>query len=243
MARERAFTDKQVTEAGSALLMEGKNINGTSLRNKIGAGRPSSLMEVYQSLKESGQILAPSVTTNVEPAISRQELPPEVADMLSVILGDVEKLVRKINDRAHFTVEQRLNSKMREANERVASAAKREAESLQEQDKAFEKLEDALDEKSSLQSKITDLEKENAKAQGMLDTQAQQLATQSKTYAELQSMLDQEKSDHIRVQVRVETVSEELARQRKKLTEAQAQLNKSLASTARLEGKLEAVKN
>ncbi|WP_256896383.1 hypothetical protein [Vibrio alginolyticus] len=44
MARERAFSDQQVVEAANALLVEGKNINGTSLRNKIGTGRPSALM-------------------------------------------------------------------------------------------------------------------------------------------------------------------------------------------------------
>jgi hypothetical protein len=51
----------QVLEAANALLMEGKNINGTSLRNKIGTGRPSALMGVYKELESEGKIFAPSV--------------------------------------------------------------------------------------------------------------------------------------------------------------------------------------
>jgi hypothetical protein len=51
MARERVFSDQQVIEAASALLVEGKNINGSSLRNKIGTGRLSALMSVFKTLR------------------------------------------------------------------------------------------------------------------------------------------------------------------------------------------------
>ncbi|GBL01870.1 hypothetical protein VH1709_contig00082-0008 [Vibrio harveyi] len=105
MARERAFSDQQVIEAANALLVEGKNINGTSLRNKIGTGRPSA----FKELEGSGQILAPMLPDSTEQAISHQECPPEIAERLSVMLGDVELLVHQINDHAHYTVEQRLN--------------------------------------------------------------------------------------------------------------------------------------
>lgn len=145
MARERAFTDQQVIEAANALLVEGKNINGTSLRNKIGTGRPSALMAVFEVLDDAGEIFAPSLPGSTEQTLTQQELPQEVAEMMSVMLGDIERLVHQLNNHAHYTVEQRLNQAIAEANERVANAAKREAESIQEQDKAFEQLEDALD--------------------------------------------------------------------------------------------------
>ncbi|MDA0126109.1 hypothetical protein OH459_26300 [Vibrio sp. MM46] len=47
MARERAFSDQQVIEAANALLVEGKNINGTSLRNK------PSLIRSYRQKSQS----------------------------------------------------------------------------------------------------------------------------------------------------------------------------------------------
>ncbi|WP_234498145.1 DNA-binding protein [Vibrio maritimus] len=163
MARERAFSDQQVIEAANALLVEGKNINGTSLRNKIGTGRPSALMDVYRELEGEGQILAPTVPDTTEKALVHQELPPEVADKLSIMLADVEHLVHQINDHAHYTVEQRLNNAIAEANERAADVARREAESIQEQDKAFEQLEDALEKIADLQQRLKDAEQENSK--------------------------------------------------------------------------------
>ncbi|WP_446468757.1 hypothetical protein [Vibrio harveyi] len=78
--------------AKSSINVEGKNINGTSLRNKIGTGRPSALMSAFKELEGSGQILAPMLPDSTEQAIT-QELPPEIAERLSVMLGDVEQLV------------------------------------------------------------------------------------------------------------------------------------------------------
>ena len=89
MARERAFSDQQVIEAANALLVEGKNINGTSLRNKIGTGRPSVLMSVFKALEDSGEILAPMLPDSTEQTITHQELPPEIAERLLVMLNNL----------------------------------------------------------------------------------------------------------------------------------------------------------
>ncbi|MGX9522860.1 hypothetical protein ACWX0P_29465 [Vibrio mediterranei] len=75
MARERVFSDQQVIEAANTLLGEGKNINGTSLRNKIGTGRPSALMSVVKTLEYSGEILAPMLPDSTDQTITHQELP------------------------------------------------------------------------------------------------------------------------------------------------------------------------
>ena len=117
MARERGWNDEQVIEAANLLLVEGKNINGTSLRNKVGEGRPSALMNTYERLEREGLILAPTVPDTTEQTLVHQELPPEVSEKLSVMLADVEHLVHQINDHAHYTVEQRLNNAIAEANE------------------------------------------------------------------------------------------------------------------------------
>ncbi|MCE7733191.1 hypothetical protein [Vibrio campbellii] len=56
-------------------MVEGKNINGTSLRNKIGTGRPSALMSAFKALEDSGEILAPMLPDSNEQTIVHQELP------------------------------------------------------------------------------------------------------------------------------------------------------------------------
>ncbi|WP_447046356.1 hypothetical protein [Vibrio parahaemolyticus] len=126
---EKELSDLQVKEAANALLsLKVKTFDGTSLRNKIGTGRPSALMSAFKALEDSGEILAPMLPDSNEQTIVHQELPPEIAERLSLMLGDVEQLVHQINDHAHYTVEQRLNQAIAEANERAANAAKREAE-------------------------------------------------------------------------------------------------------------------
>ncbi|AYO18525.1 hypothetical protein D0812_29320 (plasmid) [Vibrio owensii] len=239
MARERAFSDQQVVEAANALLVEGKNINGTSLRNKIGTGRPSALMTAFRSLEESGEILAPSLPESSEQTIVHQELPPEVAEMLSVILGDVEKLVHQINDHAHYTVEQRLNKAIAEANERAANAAKREAESIQEQDKAFEQLEDALEANAELQDQLKIEQKENSQlnaalnvarseTKAALDTVSERderLAEMQKQMTLMQQQLNQAESDKAKAQGQVESLNKQLSETNQELKVASKDLS------------------
>ncbi|WP_257576196.1 hypothetical protein [Vibrio parahaemolyticus] len=212
MARERAFSDLQVKEAANALLVEGKNINGTSLRNKIGTGRPSALMSAFKALEDSGEILAPMLPDSNEQTIVHQELPPEIAERLSLMLGDVEQLVHQINDHAHYTVEQRLNQAIAEANERAANAAKREAESIQEQDKAFEQLEDALEANADLQEQLKLEHKENSQLNAALNV------AKSETKAALDTVSERD---------------ERLAEMQKQITSMQQQLNNAESDKAK----------
>ncbi len=160
MARERSFTDQQIISAVSQLMMDGKNINGTSLRNQIGVGRPTALMSAYEELKEKGLIETPQLDIVESAEIKHQVLPPEIADRTAIVLADIEQMIHHINDHAHFTVEQRLNSAINEANIRASEAAKREADSLEQQNKAFEQLEDALDDIDELTEKMELIQQE-----------------------------------------------------------------------------------
>lgn len=220
MARERVFSDQQIIEAANALLVEGKNINGTSLRNKIGTGRPSALMSAFKALENSGEILAPMLPDSTEQTITHQELPPEIAERLSVMLGDVEQLVHQINDHAHYTVEQRLNQAIAEANERAANAAKREAESIQEQDKAFEQLEDALEANTDLQEQLKLEHKESSRLNAALNV------AQSETKAALDTVLERD---------------DRLAEMQKQITSMQKQLNTAESDKAKAQGQVESL--
>lgn len=107
-------------------VLQSKNINGTSLRNQIGVGRPTALMNAYEELKEKGLIETPQVDIVESNEIKHQVLPPEIADQTAIVLADIERMIHSINDHAHFTVEQRLNGAINEANVRASEAAKRE---------------------------------------------------------------------------------------------------------------------
>ncbi|NWK15185.1 hypothetical protein HX771_03520 [Vibrio parahaemolyticus] len=253
MARERAFSDLQVKEAANALLVEGKNINGTSLRNKIGTGRPSALMSAFKALEDSGEILAPMLPDSTEQTIIHQELPPEIAERLSLMLGDVEQLVHQINDHAHYTVEQRLNQAIAEANERAANAAKREAESIQEQDKAFEQLEDALEANADLQEQLKLEHKENSQANAALnvaksETKAaldtvserdERLAEMQKQIASMQKQLNTAESDKAKAQGQVESLNKQLSETGQELKAALSDLSSSQQTQAKSESQVE----
>ncbi len=253
MARERVFSDQQVVDAANALLVEGKNINGTSLRNKIGTGRPSALMAAFRSLEKSGEILAPSLPESSEQTITHQELPPEIAERLSVMLGDVEQLVHQINDHAHYTVEQRLNQAIAEANERAANAAKREAESIQEQDKAFEQLEDALEANADLQEQLKQEHKESSRlnaalnvaqseTKAALDTVSERderLAEMQKQIASMQQQLNTAESDKAKAQGQVESLNKQLSETGQELKAALSDLSSSQQAQAKSETQAE----
>ncbi|OCH37814.1 DNA-binding protein [Aliivibrio fischeri] len=257
MARERAFSDNQVVDAANALLVEGKNINGTSLRNKIGTGRPSALMAAYNKLKEDGDILVPSVPDLSEQTIVHQELPPEVAEMMSIMLGDVERLIHQINDHAHYTVEQRLNKAIAEANERAASAAKREAESIQEQDKAFEQLEDAFEEINELREQLATSQQEinqlnttlnvaHSETKSALDTiderdvRLTELQEQMKV---MQQQLNQAGSDKAKAQGQVELQRTQLSEQSEELKVMSNNFSQLQKTQAKSENQIESLTN
>lgn len=245
MARERAFSEEQVQSAAEALLIEGKNINGTSLRNKVGSGRPSALMEAYQALKESGVIQMPTRPGIEDAPRQPQMLPPEVAEAMNVILADVEALLRRNYDVAHQTVEQRLNGAIAEANQCAKEAALREAESVAEQDKAFEELEDTLEKLAELQDTAlrqqhdiqqlnADLSLSRSETKAALisvDERDKRLQTMEAQLSNLQQAMSKAASDQAKALGQVESLTQQLATQTtelKAVNKTNSQLEKDL---------------
>ena len=255
MARKREVTEDQVLKAANDLAVEGKNINGTSLRRKLERGRPNVLMEMYNALKENGEILAPAEPDQAQQPMVQQELPPEVSEKLSVMLADIELLVRQINDHAHNIVEQRLNNAIAEANERAASAAKREAESIEEQDKAFEDLEDALESIDELNDTVSQVKAECAhvnaaldvarsETKAALDTVAERdarLAKQQQQLSEMQEALSKAESDKAQAQGKALSLEQRLAEQTDELKQLNTALAQSQKETASAEARIEAL--
>ncbi|MGR5465226.1 hypothetical protein ACPV5G_20005 [Photobacterium damselae] len=219
MARERSFTEQQIINAVSQLIIDGKNINGTSLRNQIGVGRPTALMSAYEELKEKGLIETPQLDVVESTEIKHQVLPPEIADQASVMLADIERMIHSINDHAHFTVEQRLNNAINEANVRASEAAKREADSLEQQNKAFEQLEDALDDIDELTEKM-----------GLIQQEMNQLKTQYELSENNRQNAEQANTELKRqINVNEEQLSE-LQSKNQELEQKNTQLNTQLIS-------------
>jgi chromosome segregation ATPase len=159
--RPKSYSDEDVIQAANDLMVEGKAINGTSLRKKIGSGRASTLQADYNRLKEVGEISALAVVEEAPAPLVHQELPPEIDERLKVFQADFEETVQAINDHAHHVVESRLNSAIAEANERASQAAQREAESLEEQAKAFDEVEDIRDELEELKEQLKTAQQNN----------------------------------------------------------------------------------
>lgn len=153
MARDRGFSIEDVKKAATELLAEGKNINGTSLRKKIGTGRPSALIAAYSELLDKGAISIPAQIDKAEP-IKRRELPQDVNDQLSSLLEQASEMVHQINDYANHLAELRLNNAVLEATEAAANATLKVEESLAQQADAFEANEDLKDEIESLKGRL-----------------------------------------------------------------------------------------
>lgn len=116
MARKKAFTDEQIIEAASVLREQGKNINGTSLRLEVGSGRPSALLASFDELVSKGAIKEEVVALAVvdeKVAVESKPLPPEIEASLSVVLADLEQMVRTCNDNAHDINEKRVATEIK----------------------------------------------------------------------------------------------------------------------------------
>ncbi|MDF9399187.1 hypothetical protein [Vibrio sp. 1180_3] len=159
MAREVTFTAEQVIQAAHKLLEAKKSVNGTSLRNIIGNGRPAKLMEMYISLQASGKIV--EFEQEVATINETHELPPEVAGMKATIMGDMDTLIQRINDIAHSTVEGRLNHAIAQANAAASEAAQRISEMEVLMEGAYDETEDTREELSQALATIIKLESQN----------------------------------------------------------------------------------
>jgi chromosome segregation ATPase len=220
MARERGFTDEQIIAAADQLAAAGKNINGSSLRAIIGVGRPKNLIDTYENLMKNGVIQVKNEVVDTAQEMVHQELPPEIADMRSVVLGDVDSMINRINDLAHHTVEQRLNGAIKEANKRAADAAIREAESVKEQEKAFDQVEDVLDTVDAVNKEKEILNNLKTQLKSSLDISLSETKSAEKTITER---------------------DQRIGAAGKQLNEAQKQLKDAETSLARADGRVDAI--
>jgi hypothetical protein len=165
MAAPKKFKDSDIIKAANEINKAGKNINGTSLRKLIGAGRPDALLKMYNDLLIEGKITVIEEATEVAEFVEIRELPKEVEQSLDDAVIALKNVVMQCNDIAHNTVENRLSAAIEKAKAAEVFAAEEVEKSEADLTAAFDEIEQ-LKEESQLEldlltEKITSLTAEN----------------------------------------------------------------------------------
>ncbi|MFT5716331.1 MAG: hypothetical protein ACI9T7_000506 [Oleiphilaceae bacterium] len=146
MARPASFKASDVIKAANELNKLSKNINGTSLRKLVGAGRPDALMKQYNELLNEGKITTVEETTEVAEVVEVRELPVEVQQSLDEAVTSLKNVVMHCNDIAHNTVESRLSAAIEKAKDTEINAAEEVEKAQQDLGNAYDEIEQLKDE-------------------------------------------------------------------------------------------------
>lgn len=163
MARPKSYTKQDIVSAAQAINEEGKVVNGSNLRLKVGKGRPDTLFSDYEHLVKTGAIKEAEKQQEIAviaQEIEQKPLPTEVADSLSLAIGSLEAMVRNCNDKAHAVNEQRVASEIKQARLKAEVAQTEAAESSKELDKALLSLGIAEDEQAELEDELAEMKSE-----------------------------------------------------------------------------------
>ena len=239
--RAKGFTDEQVIAAAIELDREGKNINGTSLRKVIGTGRPNTLIDTYNQLKDQDRIkLLPKEVRASFTATNEIELPSSVAEKMSLLLAQVEELVQECNNEAHNAADKRLTAAQEDANNAKKQASITIEAAIKDQEQAYEEVEDLKDELDIQKQKFDELNEKFIKIEQELkfsqnqyqnenklaNKQAQKLSEQDKEIKDLESQLKSIELGNSKLQGTLEQVQVERDESRKEL-----ELNKATLAT------------
>ena len=146
MANHKTFTDQDILSAAKSLEEAGKPVNGNALRQIVGSGRPSALIDTYKDLVASGKVQLPQVVQQEnDNTIESYELPIEIKEELKLGLNALSSMVMKCNDLAHHVVEKRLNKAVKEANDARIAALKSVEDAEKNEETAWNQAQDAQD--------------------------------------------------------------------------------------------------
>lgn len=166
MARPASFKASDIIKAANELNRASKNINGTSLRKLVGAGRPDALMKQYSELLEEGKITAVETTTEITEVVEVRELPKEVQQSLDDAVASLKNVVMNCNDIAHNTVENRLDAAMEKTKAAEVLAAEEVEKAQQDLGNAYDEIEQLKEESQAevdlLNEKTTKLDQNNS---------------------------------------------------------------------------------
>lgn len=154
--RPAEISNESIIEAGLALQEAGRNITGFALRQKIGAGNPSRLKQVWDEHVNS------HAATPAEPVA---ELPIEVAEAMTAVTKELTDrlatLAVELNDKAVKAAERRVTEVVRAAGEQREQAERELADAAQTVDELELKLEERTTAFGALETKLADANTNN----------------------------------------------------------------------------------
>ena len=162
--RPAEFADQDIVKAGQELSTKGRAITGFALRQRVGGGNPTRLLQVWEAH------LSSQAVATVEPVA---DLPVEVSEELAAIkkslIDRLESLASNLNDRAVKAAERRVRELVKTAGEQRSQADREVADAAL----TVEDLERQLDQ---LQATADGLNAQLAQASATRQTQAVALA-------------------------------------------------------------------
>ena len=163
--RPAKVTEEVVVEAGIELERKQVSINGWSLRNAIGAGKPERLEKIWLSYKSKD---SPSLvqSTNGDDYI----LPLEIEESLTLFSNklsiELRNIITNSDTLANQIADQKAKSiykSLEENNQNIESQLKIATSMIDDADKEIETLKSSLAQQKSIESKLIALDKEFAK--------------------------------------------------------------------------------
>jgi len=163
--RPAKVTEEVVVETGIELERKQVSINGWSLRNAIGAGKPERLEKIWLSYKsEDSPTLVQS--TNGDDYI----LPLEIEESLTLFSNklsiELRNIITNSDTLANQIADQKAKSiykSLEENNKNIESQLKIATSMIDDADKEIETLKSSLAQQKSIESKLIALDKEFAK--------------------------------------------------------------------------------
>lgn len=160
--RPAKVTEEVVVETGIELERKQISINGWSLRNAIGAGKPERLEKIWLSYKSKD---SPKLVKNITG--DDYILPLEIEESLTLFSNklsiDLRNIITNSDTLANQIADQKAKSiykSLEENNQNIESQLKIATSMIDDADKAIEQFKSTVDEQTLLEAKFISLDKE-----------------------------------------------------------------------------------
>lgn len=242
MARPKSYTEQDIISAVQVITSIGKAVSGSSLRLQVGKGRPDALFADYEALIKSGAIKAAAKQQDlavVTQELEQKPLPPEVADGLALLLGELESMIRACNDKAHSIHEQRVAGEIKQARQKTEIAQTEALEKEKELDKALldlgiveEERDEAAEQLDAAQREVKETKSALIDAHGSRDELARKCENLS---FDLSAKKDELTQSRTRLELQATALAESKEEAKLALADSAAQREKLAVSLAKLE--------
>lgn len=256
MANHRTFTDQNLLNAARELIVQERPINGNALRRIVGSGRPSVLMDAYNSLVEQGKVQLPVEKQPPVETMVSHDLPIEITDELNAGLQALTAMVKRCNDMAHHEVERRLNKAIQDAaadsedsKQKTAEANENEARAWNDVENIRAELIEAEELTSEQAKRIVELEQQLMASEKVVKTLQDEAKQLNKQFADIKAELESEAKRTTAAETKRDVATEQLKKtenelkaERNNVTALRDEQTQAAAAIGELKGELKAEK-